>query len=194
MSLISTQSPTQESADVVPYPDGAVQWLMGLLNLLAGIVNRNENLSCLTVTETEYQQLSTVMDDLIYGVGEDEDHPLSAVMPLVGTLIKAYEDQHFPKLVDLYPELAKKASDKTTGDSGNIISTMSGQIETDFVIVFFSIGCLLWKGGKAEAAISAYDLAIRIDPDYASIYADSGEAESYLNDFTGARAECYVSK
>ena len=163
MSLISTQSPTQEFVDVVPYPDGAAQWLMDLLNLLAGIVNRNEDLSRLTVTETEYQQLSTVMDDLIYGVGEDEDHPLSAAMTLVGILIKAYEDQHFPKLVDLYPELAKETPDKITGESENIISTMSGQIKTDFVIVFFSIGCLLWKGGKAEAAISAYDSAVRIE-------------------------------
>ena len=76
MSLISTQSPTQESVDVVPYPDSAAQWLMDLLNLLASIVNRNENLSCLTVTKTEYQQLSTVMDDLIYGVGDDENHPV----------------------------------------------------------------------------------------------------------------------
>ena len=111
MSLKSTQPPTQESADVAPCPDSTTQWLIDLLNLLVGIVNQNEDLSRLTVTETEYQQLLAVMDDLIYGVGEDENHPLSAVMALVGTLIKAYEDQHFPKLVDLYPELAKKASD-----------------------------------------------------------------------------------
>ena len=114
VSLKSTQPPSQESVDVAPCPDSAVQWLISLLNLLAGIMNRNEDLSRLTVTETEYQQLSAVMDDLIYGVGEDENHPLSAAMALVGLLIKAYEDQHFPKLVDLYPELAKKASAKTT--------------------------------------------------------------------------------
>ena len=59
------------------------------------------------VTETEYQQLSAVLDDLIYGVGEDENHPLSAAMTLVGILIKAYEDEHFPKLTDLFPELAE---------------------------------------------------------------------------------------
>lgn len=46
--------------------------------------------------------------NLIYGVGEDEDHPLSAAMTLVGTLIKVYEDEHFPKLVDLFPEPAEE--------------------------------------------------------------------------------------
>ena len=187
--LASAQPFAQEFIDAISYPESAAQWLMGLLNLLAGIVNRNEDLNRVMVTETEYQQLSAILDDLIYGVGEDENHPLSAAMTLVGMLIKTYEDQHFPKLVDLYPELVKKASDKTTDESRSITSTISGQINTDFVVVFLSIGCLLWKGGKTEESISAYDLAIRIDPDYASIYAGRGEAKSCLNDFTGARAD-----
>ena len=93
--------PIQESVDAVSYPESQLQWLVSLLNLLAGIVNRNEDLSSVVVTETEYQQLSAVMDDLIYGVGDDENHPLSAAMTLVGSLIKAYEDEHFPKLIDL---------------------------------------------------------------------------------------------
>lgn len=105
---MSTQPPTQESVNVTPCPDRTTQWLIDLLNLLVGIVNRNEDLSRLTVTETEYQQLLAVLDDLIYGVGDDERHPLSAAMTLIGRLIKTYEDQHFPKLVDLYPELKEK--------------------------------------------------------------------------------------
>ena len=57
-------------------------------------------------------------------------------------------------------------------------------------MVFFSISCLLWKGGRiAEEAISAYDLAIRINPDYASVYAGRGEAKSDLNDFIGAKMD-----
>ena len=110
-------------------------------------------------------------------------------MTLVGVLIKAYEDQHFPKLTDLFPELTKKAPNKTTGENRNTTPTISGRIETDFVIVFFSIGCLLWKGGKAEEAISAYDLALRINSDYAGIYASRGEAKSALNDLIGARSD-----
>ena len=187
--LASTQPFAQEFIDATPYPESAAQWLISLLNLLAGIANRHEDFSQLVVTETEYQQLSAVMDDLIYGVGEDERHPLSAAMALVGTLIKTYEDQHFPKLVDLFPELSKETLDKTTSESGNTATILSQQIETDFVIVFFSIGCLLWKGGKAEEAVSAYNLAIRIDPDYASVYVSRGEAKSDLNDLIGAKAD-----
>ncbi len=187
--LASAQPFAQEFIDATPYPESAAQWLTNLLNLLASIVNQNEDLSRVVVTEAEYQQLSTVLDDLIYGVGEDENHPLSAAMALVGVLIKRYEDQHFPKLGDLFPELSKETLDKTIGESENTTAILSEQIKTDFVIVFFSIGCLLWKGGKAENAIAAYDLAVHINPDYASIYASRGEAKSALNDLIGAKSD-----
>ena len=162
--LASTQPLTKEFVDVTPYPESATQWLINLLDLFAGIVNRNEDLSRVVVTETEYQQLSEVLDDLIYSVGEDENHPLSATMTLVGVLIKMYEDQHFPKIDALFPELAEGASVEAANENRDAITTISGQIDTDFVIVLFSIGCLLWKGGKSEKAISAYDLAICINP------------------------------
>lgn len=187
--LASAQPFAQEFIDATPYPESAAQWLIDLLNLLAGIANRHEDFSRVVVTEAEYQQLSAILDDLIYGVGEDENHPLSAAMALVGVLIKIYEDQHFPKLTDLFPELSKEIPDKTTNESKRTTATISEQIETDFVIVFFSIGCLLWKGNKAEEAIFAYNLAIRINPDYASIYASRGEAKSDLNDLIGAKAD-----
>ncbi len=189
VSLASAQPFAQECIDATPYPESASQWLVSLLDLLAGIANRHENFDHIVITETEYQQLSAVLEDLIHGVGEDENHPLSAAMALVGMLIKVYEDQHFPKLTDLYPELAKDTSIESTDGNTGVVGPISEQIETDFVIVFFSIGCLLWKDGKAEKATSAYDLAIRMNPDYASIYAGRGEAKSELNDFMGAKAD-----
>ena len=167
VSLISMQSPTQESVDTTSYPESAAQWLVGLLNLLAGIVNRNEDLSRVVVTEIEYQQLSAVMDDLIYGVGDDENHPLSAAMTLVGMLIKTYEDQHFPKLADIFPELAKTASVEPTSEMRNASSSISDGIDTDFAAAFFSIGHLFSEAGKEEKAISAYNMAIRIKQGYA---------------------------
>ena len=185
--LASAQPFAQKFIDAAS--ESAAQWLISLLDLLGGIANRYEDLDHIVITETEYQQLSAVMDNLIYSVGEDEDHPLSAAMALVGVLIKVYEDQHFPKLADLYPELTKDTSVEKTGNSGDAVATISGEIKRDFVIVFFSIGCLLWKGGKTEKAISAYDLAIRINPDYASIYAGRGEAKSDQNDFIGAKVD-----
>ena len=187
--LASTQPLAQEFIDATPYPESAAQWLVSLLHLLAGIVNRNKNLSRPVITETEYQQLSAVLEDLIHGVGEDENHPLSAAMALVGMLIKVYEDQHFPKLAALYPELAKDTSIESTDGNESVVNTISEQIETDFVIAFFCIGCLFWKSGKAAEATSAYDLAIRINPDYASVHASRGEAKSDLNDFIGARVD-----
>ena len=51
--LSLTQPPDQEFIDVTPYSESAAQWLMDLLNLLAGIVDRNEDLSRVVVTETE---------------------------------------------------------------------------------------------------------------------------------------------
>ena len=95
--LASTQPFAQEFIDATPYPESAAQWLISLLDLLAGIANWHEDLDHIVVTETEYQRLSAVLDDLVYGVGDDENHPLSAAMTLVGVLIKTYEDQHFPK-------------------------------------------------------------------------------------------------
>ena len=189
VSLASAQLFAQEFIDATPYPESASQWLVSLLDLLAGIANRHGNFDHIVITETEYKQLSAILDDFVYGVGEDENHPLSAAMTLVGMLIKVYEDQHFPKLTDLYPELAKDTSIETTDGNRSVVDTISEQIETDFVIVFFSIGCLLWKGGKAERSTSAYDLAIHINPDYASVYAGRGEAKSELNDFMGAKAD-----
>ena len=98
-------------------PESATQWLISLLDLLAGIVNRNADLSHIAITETEYQQLLGVLNDLIYSVGENEDHPLSSTMALGGLLIKTYEDEHFPKLVDIFPELAEGISVEVTGES-----------------------------------------------------------------------------
>ena len=114
---VITLMPIQEPVDTASYPKSAAQWLISLLNLLAGIINRNGDLSPVVITEAEYQQLSAILDDFAYGVGEDENHPLSAVMTLVGMLIKTYEDEHFPKLVDLFPELTKGISVIVTGKS-----------------------------------------------------------------------------
>lgn len=177
--------------NVVPYSESAAQWLISLLNLLIAIANRNEDLNRVMITETEYQKLSVILDDLIYGVGDDENHPLSATMTLVGVLMKTYQDRHFPKLVDLYPELAKEVSSKTADENKSVSAPMSAQIETDFFFAFLSIACLLWKGGKMKKAISAYNAAIRIDPDYASVYAGRGEAKSSLSDLMGAKADLH---
>jgi len=47
-------------------------------------------------TEVEYDNLSAFLDQLIDDIGNDESHPLAALMDTVGTLIEAYDEEHFP--------------------------------------------------------------------------------------------------
>ena len=51
--------------------------------------------------ESEYQQLVTLLDDLIEVVGEDENHPLASLMEVIGVLIEKYEDEHVPELTEV---------------------------------------------------------------------------------------------
>ncbi len=69
-------------------PESVTRWLIRLLDLFTSIVNHNEDLNQVEVTETEYHQLLEILDDLIHSVGDDENHPLTETMTLVGELIK----------------------------------------------------------------------------------------------------------
>ena len=51
--------------------------------------------------ESEYQRLVAVLDDLIDGVGENENHPLASLMEVIGVLIEKYEDEYVPKLAEM---------------------------------------------------------------------------------------------
>ena len=51
--------------------------------------------------ENEYQQLVTLLDDLIDVVGENENHPLASLMEVIGVLIEKYEDEHVPELTEI---------------------------------------------------------------------------------------------
>jgi HTH-type transcriptional regulator / antitoxin HigA len=46
----------------------------------------------------EYEQLVDILDQLIDQIGEDETHPLTSLMEVIGTLIEKYEDEHVPEL------------------------------------------------------------------------------------------------
>jgi HTH-type transcriptional regulator/antitoxin HigA len=49
-------------------------------------------------SEEEYRRLVALLDGLIDEVGEDESHPLSSLMEIVGVLIEKYEDENVPEL------------------------------------------------------------------------------------------------
>ncbi len=49
-------------------------------------------------TEEEYQKLVKLLDSLIDEVGEEETHPLSSLMEIIGVLIEKYENEHIPEI------------------------------------------------------------------------------------------------
>ena len=165
-------------------PESAIQWLIGLLDLFTSLVNQSKDVNQVEVTGTEYQHLLEILDDLIHSVGEDENHPLTVTMTLVGELIRTYEDQHLHKLTeDVIVE--------TSNNYSETAPNQSGQIDASFVNVLYTIGCLLCKEDKSDEAISAFDLAISINPDNAIIHTSRGEAKSGLNDFIGAKSDLH---
>jgi len=46
--------------------------------------------------EIEYQQRLTLLNELLDEVGDDENHPLIDLVDTLGTLIEAYEEEHYP--------------------------------------------------------------------------------------------------
>jgi len=43
----------------------------------------------------EYNRLSKILDDLVDEIGNDENHRLSPLLDTIGSLIEAYEEEHF---------------------------------------------------------------------------------------------------
>ena len=46
----------------------------------------------------DYDQLVTMLDDLIDQVGEDESHPLASMMDVLSALIENFENANVPEL------------------------------------------------------------------------------------------------
>lgn len=47
-------------------------------------------------TDDEYDSMVGFLDQLVDAVGDDEKHPLASLMDTVGTLIQAYDEEHYP--------------------------------------------------------------------------------------------------
>lgn len=54
------------------------------------------NVLAMPQSEIEYQQRLTLLNELLDEVGEDENHPLIDLVDTLGTLIEAYEEEHYP--------------------------------------------------------------------------------------------------
>ncbi|MBF0120604.1 MAG: hypothetical protein HQK79_17390 [Desulfobacterales bacterium] len=51
--------------------------------------------------ESEYLNLAKLLDNLIDEVGDDENHPLSSLMDVLGVLIEKYEDEYIPEITKI---------------------------------------------------------------------------------------------
>ncbi|WP_430014403.1 hypothetical protein ACQY1Y_08690 [Microcystis ichthyoblabe FBCC-A1114] len=49
-------------------------------------------------SESEYEQLVIMLDNLIDEIGENENHSLASLMEILGILIENYEQENVPEL------------------------------------------------------------------------------------------------
>lgn len=86
--------------------------------------------------DKEYKRLVSFLDSVIDEVGEDETHPLAALMETVGSLVEAYESQHVPEFAGgpietikyLMQEHGLKQSDLIEiGSQGVVSEVLSGK-------------------------------------------------------------------
>ena len=91
------------------YSETDCLWLAGVLTLLIDIGNRDETLSFNIISKSDYRQLSLLLEELVFTVGEDEYHPVASVMMLVDFLVERHKKENVPKLSDLPTESVEEA-------------------------------------------------------------------------------------
>ena len=176
-------------SEEVLFPEDSIPWLLSLQGLLTELVSRNAKLRCVTVTEADYEQLSAIMDDLCWSLGQDEKHPLAAAEACVGDFMRNYEDKNFPTMRELWPELREQDAivqeilERTGANKWDSYVPTEEEVAID---AFFDLGGFLWEKGLGEQAISAYDTALRLKPDYAAAYCNRGSIHYVLGNHAAA--------
>lgn len=176
-------------SEEVLFPEDSIPWLLSLQGLLTELVSQNAELRCVTVTEVAYEQLSAIMDDLCWSLGQDETHPLAAAEACVGDFMRNYEEKNFPTMRELWPELREQDAiiqeilERTGANKRDIYVPTAEEVAID---AFFDLGGFLWEKGLGEQAISAYDTALRLKPDYAAAYCNRGSIHYTLGNHAAA--------
>ena len=193
---------------VAPYSESDYRWLAYVLELLIEIGNRDKDLSFNTVLRSDYRQLSPLLEELVDTVGENIHHPATSLMMLVGFLVERYETENVPKLSELPPEPIEEEpvewndeweiieiSDLTPEEMQELEkdhppAAILKWTETEVAIhAFFSMGNILSEGGWVREAISAYDMALRLKPDYAAAYYNRGTSKTLIGEYKTAIAD-----
>lgn len=173
---IQTQTHIHRCTPVVSttYAESAYQWLVEVLDGLIDFGNQHGHYGVINLTEDEYEWLDDVLEELIYSVGENENHILAPLMEFVTRLISSYEDTYVPKLTEQSPKLAEKR-------------TIEIGTEDDLAAhAFFSIGFLLYQGKRIEKALSSYNKAIALKHNFWEVLYNRGITCNRLNQYEKA--------
>ena len=63
---------------------------------LANVWPKIKNIFSVPHTDEDYQNLVSILDNLVDEIGEDENHHLASLMESIGTLIETYENNNIP--------------------------------------------------------------------------------------------------
>ena len=198
----------------VSYSESDYLWLSGVLTLLIDIGNRDEALSFNIISRSDYRQLAPLLEALVLTVDDNEYHPVASLMMLVDFLVERYEKENVPKLSDLPIEPADGAEETEEAsvewdDEWEILeirdltpeemqelekkhppAAILEWTETEVAIhAFFSIGNILSEGGWIREAVSAYDMVLRLKPDFAEAYYNRGTAKTFIAEYEAAIAD-----
>ena len=151
------------------------------------------------ITEN-FRRCWTLLEELVDTVGENIHHPATSLMMLVGFLVERYETENVPKLSELSPEPVEEDTAEWNDEWEILeISELTPEqmkalekehppaailewSEKEVTIhAFFSIGNILSEGGWISEAISAYDMVLRLKPDYAEAYYNRGTAKTLIS-------------
>ena len=209
--FVTQQSLFQQTVKAAPYPESDYRWLAIVLELLIDIGNRDEALSFNIISRGDYRQLSPLLEELVDTVGENIHHPATSLMMLVDFLVERYEKENVPKLSDLPLEPAEGAEEVSVewDDEWEILeirdltpeemqelekkhppAAILEWTETEVAIhAFFSIGNILSAGGWIREAVSAYDMVLRLKPDFAEAYYNRGTAKTLIGEYETAIAD-----
>ena len=212
--FVTQQSLLQKTVKAAPYPESDYRWLASVLELLIDIGNRDEAFSFNIISRSDYRQLSPLFEELVDTVGENVHHPATSLMMLVDFLVERYEKENVPKLSDLPTEPAAEAEGTEEvsvewNDEWEVLeirdltpeemkelekdhppAAILEWSETEVAIhAFFSMGNILSEGGWIREAISAYDMTLRLKPDYAEAYYNRGTAKTLIDEYETAIAD-----
>ena len=169
--VLQTQS--SQPAVLPCYSESDYHWLLGVLDALIEFMRRAKNHNVSELTENDYDWVHALLVELVGAVGEGETHPLRPLMEFACRLIDNYEDKYVPELTELFPDLAEEGTiEVASRNRQHDENTPKPKLSENELAAhaFFSIGYLLSEGKKKKKALSAYDMAIALKPDFVEAY------------------------